>query len=368
MKIFLFFITVLFFLNSCRQSKITVYAWMSGNEKISDKEYKHTFRNYKRKGIDGVLFNGGQAPEIYSRVGKIAKKQGLDFQAWIPTMIQKPKPGLDSTWFVVNRLGESSYNKPAYVPYYKFLCPSHEEVYQFLKNLYVNIAKVPEVDAIHLDYIRFPDVILARGLWKKYNLIMDKEYPQFDYCYCEKCVSGFKEKTGIDILSVEDPSEVQEWKQYRYDLITNLVNRLVDDIHAENKKITAAVFPGPSIAQKIVRQEWNRWNLDAFYPMLYNDFYWEDTRWIGEMCKEGTSKIKKETPLYSGLFINPRPKNKLFEPDPENLGLSPEELPEAIRESMINGASGICLFTPNRMTKAHWKALKKAIKKEYERD
>jgi len=89
---------------------------------------------------------------------------------------------------------------------------------------------------------------------------MDREYPQFDYCYCDQCVADFKNKTSIDIKSVEDPSQIGEWKQFRYDLITNLVNRLVTDIHNEHKKITAAVFPGPSVAKKIVRQEWNKWN------------------------------------------------------------------------------------------------------------
>ncbi len=80
----------------------------------------------------------------------------------------------------------------------------------FLKNMYLQIADVQHLDGIHLDYIRFPDVILAKGLWKKYNLVMDKEYPQFDYCYCDKCVGDFKAKTGIDIKAVEEPSEVEE--------------------------------------------------------------------------------------------------------------------------------------------------------------
>ncbi|WP_299536039.1 hypothetical protein [Ulvibacterium sp.] len=46
-------------------------------------------------------------------------------------------------------------------------------------------------------------------------------------------------------------------------------------------------------------------------------------------------------------------------------GLLPEELGDAIRESMENGAKGICLFTPGRMTDAHWEALEKAIYIDY---
>ena len=35
----------------------------------------------------------------------------------------------------------------------------------------------------------------------------------------------------------------------------------------KEKEISAAVFPGPhSHAVKMVRQEWDKWNLDAFLP------------------------------------------------------------------------------------------------------
>ena len=198
---------------------------------------------------------------------------------------------------------------------------------------------------------------------------MDREYPQFDYCYCDKCVADFKSKTGIDIKSVADPSQVEEWKQFRYDLITDLVNRLAVAVHSKNKEITAAVFPGPnSIARKIVRQEWNLWNIDAVYPMLYNDFYLEGTKWIGDMCKEGVTSLNNSRPLYSGLFICPDPAGKASNPDPENDGLSPEELETAIKESMENGAAGICLFTPERMTEEDWNIFKKAIYNDYKRN
>ncbi len=346
--------------------KVPVYAWLGGPGEATNEEIGKHFRELKNKGVDGLMYNGGHDPETYRRVGGIAKEAGLEFHTWIPTMVQRENPKIEKEWYAVNGLGESAFEKPAYVEYYKFLCPSREGVYQFLEDLYGRVADVEEVDGVHLDYIRFPDVILARGLWDKYGLVMDKEYPQFDYCYCDVCVSNFREQTGIDIREVEDPSRVEEWKQFRYDLITDIVNRLAVMVHARNKEITAAVFPGPnSIAKKIVRQEWDKWNLDAFYPMNYNDFYLEDTEWIGEVCREGVTAINDRAPLYSGLFICPDPESKTTEPDPENHGLIPSELDDAIRESMINGAAGICLFTPGRMTEEHWKIFDEAILKNY---
>ncbi len=68
-------------------------------------------------------------------------------------------------------------------------------------------------------------------------------------------------------------------------------------------------------------------------------------------------------PVISGLFICPVPDSKAKQKDPENYGLLPNELEAAIKASIENGAKGICLFTPDRMTKGHWKVFEKAIYK-----
>jgi len=349
--------------------KIPVFAWLGGPGEATDTEIRDQFQDLKDKGIDGLMYNGGQDPATYERVGAIAKEIGLAFHTWIPTMVQGDTTKIDPDWYAVSGEGYSALERPAYVDYYKFMCPNKPGVYNFLENMYGAVADVESVDGIHLDYIRFPDVILARGLWDKYGLVMDREYPPYDYCYCEQCTSDFKDKTGIDILAAEDPSSVQEWKQYRYDLITNLVNRLSAHIHSKGKEINAAVFPGPnSVAKKIVRQEWDRWDLDAYYPMLYNDFYLEKPVWVGEMVKEGVAAIENRAPLYAGLFICPKPEKKGDEKDPENHGLLPQEIEEAVRVAMENGATGVCLFTPGRMTDAHWTAFDKAIHQSYTKE
>ena len=353
--------------NYGKESKIPCYAWLGGPGKATDAELKVQFADLMEKGIDGLMYSAGRDPEVYRRVGKIAKEVGLEFHAWIPTLTQNYNPDMKPEWYAINGIGESAYDKPAYADHYHFVCPNREEVIKYLEDLYGKIAEIPEVDGIHLDFIRFPDVILAKGLWKKYNLVMDREFPQFDYCYCDKCKNDFLINTGIDLNDVKDPSQVEKWKQFRYDLITDLVNRLADVVHSKGKVINAAVFPGPnSIAKKIVRQEWDKWKIDAFYPMNYNDFYLEGTKWIGDVCREGVTSLNNSKPLYSGLFICPDPAKKASEPDPENHGLSPDELEAAIRESLENGAAGICLFTPGRMTAEDWVIFKKVIYNKYQ--
>jgi hypothetical protein len=100
--------------------------------------------------------------------------------------------------------------------------------------------------------------------------------------------------------------------------------------------------------------------------MNYNDFYLEGPEWVGDVSKEGVEAIGGRVPLFSGLFICPKPGKKGSEKDPENHGLLPEEIGPAIKASMENGATGICLFTPGRMTEGHWEAFEKAIYTEYQ--
>ncbi|MDR1719706.1 MAG: hypothetical protein LBR67_06245 [Dysgonamonadaceae bacterium] len=351
-------------LASCTKDQapgVKVYAWTNSGRHSNIDSLTAQYAKLKSHGIIGICNGAGDNPEMIAMAAKAAHANGMEYHAWHVTM---RKQDADSTWYAVNRNGDSAYDVQAYVPRYKFLCPNKDEVYNYLVEIYTKIAEIPEVDYVHFDFIRFPDVILPRGLWEKYGLVMDEEYPVADYCYCDACVNGFKETSGIDIRAYDDPSTCQEWKQYRYDLITNLVNRLTDVIHAQGKKVSAAVFPGPELAKALVRQEWNKWNVDAFFPMNYNDFYLEGADWLRDITKEEVEAVAGKAPVYSGLFICRDWENKADIKDPEGHGLLPSEMEEAIDGSMESGASGICLFTPGRMTDAHWAVFDKAIRKK----
>ncbi len=362
-------------ISTIAKTTIPIYVWTSFSPRMNDSIIRKEFQQYKDHGITGVCVGSGMDIKAIERFSRIAHEFGMEYHAWVTTM---PQYGQDSTWYTVNRLGQSAYNHPAYVPYYRTLDPNKPEVQQYLINQLSKLADIPTVDYIQLDYIRYADVILAKGLWEKYKLVMNEEYPAADYCYCDKCVAEFKEKTGIDIKKVEDPSKCAEWARFRCDKITELVNNIADAIHAKGKKVSADVFPGPdSYAKWMVRQQWDEWNIDAFFPMNYNDFYLESPAWVGEVTREGVQSIKspskksgnnnkskkvKGRKLYSGLFICNDWRNKSSIKDPEGHGLLPSEINEAVIGSMKAGADGICLFTARSMTPEHWAELEKISK------
>jgi len=357
----LFFISITI-LSGCKQESreeivsesipLKNWAWTYVREGLTDIEWKQKFDTMKMTGIDGILLlrRANDNSEL-ERVSRIGKKSGLEMHIWITFLNPHGGDSIEEAhpeWYVVSRNGESSLDKPPYVPYYKWLCPSRPEVQQFLVKVASDIAKKDYVDGVHLDYIRYPDVILPVGIQPRYDLVQDKEYPEFDFCYCEVCRENFKQLEGIDPISIPDPSTSDAWKNYRYQTVTDLVNLVYDEVHRHNKKLTAAVFPTPELAKELVRQDWTNWKIDAVMPMMYHQYYYEEHDWIEQATSEGKDLLPDSIPLYSGLFINE---------------IKPEEFQKVVDYAIKGGGNGICLFNSNGMTSDQWVALQKALGK-----
>lgn len=330
------------------KSKYKHWVWMSWRKEYSKRQWKRKFSELKHLGFHGVLLHQGNKA-LLEQIVPLAKEAGLEIHAWIISL-NHPDKQLEQEhpeWYTISGEGISSIKKPPYVSYYKWLCPTKEPVKKFIADWAVDLASIPGLDGVHLDYIRHSDVILPIGLWKKYGIVQDREYPQYDFCYCDDCRKKFKEESGIDPMELKDPSQNADWKQFRYDSVSQLVNYVAKEVHGEGKKLSAAVFPTPGIAKKLVRQEWVKWDMDEIFPMIYHSFYEEDVAWIGKATREGVEALNGKFPLYSGLFV-PR--------------LSPDELGQAIEYSLENGASGITIFEEGSMNKHHRRVLKHTLK------
>jgi hypothetical protein len=303
------------------------WVWENPDKKASDTELKEKYTNFYAAGIRGMFFEHDS-----ERHFRIAKKAGLETHRWMWTMNRGEKELLENhpEYYAVSRNGDSCADKPPYVGYYRWLCPSMPEVKDYLTKQVKSIVEKEYVDGIHLDYIRYCDVILPVNLWDNYGIEQNKELPEYDFCYCETCRGKYKEKTGVDPLDLEFPDQSPSWRKFRYEQINNMVNHLAEVAHQAKKPITAAVFPTPEIARRIVRQDWTKWNLDGICPMIYHGFYREQVSWIGDAVEEGVHFLNGRCPIYAGLFL----------PDFK----SQEELSEGIKLAMSNGASGVSLF------------------------
>jgi uncharacterized lipoprotein YddW (UPF0748 family) len=335
------------------------WVWVGqGPEETTDDEWQRRFDAWKEAGIDAVLpevvFNGGARygsdhlpvrARWMEQIFPLVQAAGLEFHCWMHMMCNTMEPIHDEhpEWWNVNREGKDSWNHPAYVDYYRFLCPSRPEVHAFLQKRLKELAAW-DVDGLHIDYIRHPDVILASTLQPKYGIVQDREYPPYDYCYCEVCRAGFAETHGVDPLEMEDPTASEEWFQYRCDLITTLVNEhLIPVGRAAGKQMTAAVFPN----WQNVRQQWGRWQLDHVLPMLYHPFYDEPIDWIGDRVREEIAFLEHGEPLSAGVMLG---------------GMSDDDVRRMIEVSLEAGAAGVSFFSSGNLDEGKLAVIKAAAR------
>ncbi|MCU7548791.1 family 10 glycosylhydrolase [Chitinophagaceae bacterium LB-8] len=314
-------------IHSERKTQLKHWAWIHPKAEDSDETLKNRYKSYYEAGIRGIFFEADVEKHF-----RIAKGEGLETHRWIWTLNRGEQSLLQThpEWYSINRKGESCADKPPYVNYYRWLCPSREEVIQYLENEVRQILDKEYVDGIHLDYVRFCDVILPVNLWSKYGIEQTKELPQYDYCYCSVCREKFKEWKGMDIAQTEYPEANLSWRLFRYQAVTKVVNRLSAIAHARRKPITAAVFPTPEVARRNVRQDWVSWNLSGICPMIYHGFYKENISWIGDAVGEGIAALHHKFPLYAGLYL----------PDFKDQ----TEIRQGIKNALERGASGVSLF------------------------
>jgi hypothetical protein len=324
----------------------TAWSWVHGSRDYDQAEWQRRFARLREAGLTAVLVGGGDI----DLVSGAARAEGLEYHRWFWTMNRNGDTWAQENhpeWFTVSRNLQSSLEYPPYVGYYRWVCPSRQPVRDYLRGLVDELAQNPAVDGVHLDYVRHCDVILPRGLWDKYDLVQDVEHPEFDFCYCDVCREQFAALGGGDPLELSDPTAGEAWRRFRWDSVTGAVLELAGAVHAYDKPITAAVFPTPDIARTLVRQSWDEWPLDRYFPMLYNGFYLEGIPWIGDGVREGVAALGG-TPLNAGLYL------------PE---LTPAELGDAVTTARDAGASGVSVFEMEGLTDEHLAALRGALER-----
>ncbi|HEY0866805.1 MAG TPA: family 10 glycosylhydrolase [Fimbriimonas sp.] len=324
------------------------WVWDSVNRGADASALREKYRTLRSRASDGVFLGGG----IDDREFEIVREAGLELHPWMWTTnrgdawIRENHP----EWYMVSRSGKSCLDKPPYVDYYRWVSPVVPGVQAYLKDRVAELAKHPAVNGVHLDYVRYPDVILPRGLWGKYGLDQSEELPDYDFDYSEAACEAFRAASGRDPKEILDPARDQEWLHFRYESVNSLVRQLTSVAHEHGKEITAAVFPTPSMSRRICRQDWDKWPLDGFCPMIYHSFYHETAAWIGECVIENIQAVRQ--PVYAGLYM---PAFK-----------SPGEFRTGLEAAIKRGAAGISLF--GGVGEEYWAVFEETVKGKVARE
>ena len=316
------------------------WVWMGADKTKSNSDWDSTFRAIRAAGISGILMSSDTT--ILNKIIPIANHLDMEVHAWFWTMNMADA---NPEWMSVNRLGQSLADEIAYVEYYKFMCPAIPEVGTFIKNKMEDLVRIKGLKGIHMDYIRYVDVILPVGLWDKYGLVQDHIMPEFDYGYHPYMRNLFKEKYGYDPFEIENVAHNSLWVDFRLTELNKTVIRLRDFVNSTSLNISSAVFPTPEISKEMVRQDWGSWGLDYYFPMVYHNFYEEDINWIRKVMIENKSVVSPESKVFCGLFL-PVLKNG-------------NDLTLAMQAAFDGGADGIAFFDLNALTENHLEQISK---------
>lgn len=288
-------------------------------------KWQKTLQHLADAGITGLLLHGDTA-DVH-RVALMAACFGIQTHVWYVSMnnVQSP-PG----WLSVNELGQSLSGHKAYVNYYKFMCPALPEVRRHLQSKIDELKSIRGISGIHLDYIRYVDVILPKKLQPKYGLKQKNIMPAFDYGYHPYMRKIFKNKYGVDPLDLTDPLHDVRWFDFRLKVLDTTVVQIRNQIEKAGLMASAAVFPTPDMSRRMVRQDWDQWHLNYYFPMAYHNFYGRKFAWLKKISAVDKKAVGKNSKVFTGLFLPALKKGN--------------RLTRAMKAAMNGGADGVAFF------------------------
>ncbi len=306
------------------------WVWAGADKNLTEVQWQNKLKKLSRAGITGLLLSGDSAS--LHDIALVATCFGIETHAWFWTM---NRGDALPQWLSVNLEGKSLAEQKAYVDYYKFMSPALPQVRRFLLDKMESLSRIKGIGGIHFDYIRYVDAVLPKKLQPKYHLVQKDVTPRFDYGYHPYMRSIYKSRYHVDPVNLKDPLHDTSWFNFRLRVLDTTVWMLRDKIKSEGLITSAAVFPTPEISRKTVRQDWDKWGLDYYFPMVYHNFYGKKYRWIKKVIKEDKQAVGTDSKIFCGLFV-PALKNG-------------DALTKALRAAFGGGADGVAFFSMNAL-------------------
>ena len=198
-----------------------------------------------------------------------------------------------------------------------WLCPSNPENRKLEKEAMLEAVRRYDIAGIQFDYMRFPNG---------------------NYCFCDHCKAQFQQDTKIAVAHwPEDVQEggpyVEQWQQWRRDLITSLAGEISEQCHKIKPGIfvSLAAWPDLNAARNEVGQDWTSWvkdgMLDFVCPMDYTE---SKDDLVNNQLAGQLDQVRGTIPFYPGLGAF--------------LMKSPQPLIEQIVATREAGADGFLAF------------------------
>lgn len=154
-----------------------------------------------------------------------------------------------------------------------FLNPYDRECRDVVLSVYRKLVEKYDIDGIHLDYIRFPELNYIDGV--------------SDFGYNDDIIAGFREKTGI----TGDPhgfaknsAEQKAWIDFRCGIISSFVKEVRDEVLSIDPGlwISAATYPDVKSAHDNIFQDMSTWAKNGWIDELFSMTYSADNEYVRE--------------------------------------------------------------------------------------
>lgn len=258
--------------------------------------------------------SGGERRDALRVLIERAHARGLRVHAWVNALQLAANPDapivedLGRAAVAVDHRGRSLLDYPAYeVPppdrrYYRlgtpgvWLDPAAPGVADWLAGTFAELVRrYPELDGLHLDYIRYPDALpFAPG--SRFGVGLH-------FGYGEATRARFREETGLRAPFGDRLGPATRWDDWRRGKLTRLVRevaRRAREAHPEELLVSAAVLADRERAYLVDLQDWPGWldagAIDVAVPMLYS----LDTRLV-RYGVQALSGLARDRPIWVGL-------------------------------------------------------------------
>lgn len=169
-----------------------------------------------------------------------------------------------------------------------WLCPSSDENMAIEVDSMLEVARNYDVDGIHLDYIRYPDL---------------------SGCYCPRCQEAFEAWAGHTVddwpgtVFGPDAPHRQAYLEFRRQRIDRVVRAIAEGVRglARDVKLSAAVFPNWPSARDTVGQDWVRWIDEGWVDFVCPMDYLTSHEQYEATVREQAGWVDGRVPMYPGI-------------------------------------------------------------------
>jgi len=191
--------------------------------------------------------------------------------------------------------------------------PAKPEVKRIELEAILEVVNKYDVDGVYLDYIR---------------------YPGSNYCYCDYCVSRFREEYGVDPREIPSRSPLREkWDQWRREQFTDFVKLVYDKVHEARPQVKVSSYCWTCASPYTVYQDWPAWARRGYLDFLVPTGYFYDMSVFRSVCQHDKLIVGGSVPIYIVIGVHT-----------SHGRLKPGELAEQIKIVREEGLEGFVLF------------------------